>query len=46
MGWCQDDVGTYIAVAGDPNPNGLTPLIPNGGAALQGYALSGTVPPG
>jgi hypothetical protein len=44
MGWCQDDVGTIPAVAGDPNPNGLTPVIPNGGGVLQGYPLSGTVP--
>ncbi len=44
LGWCQDDVGTIPSVVGDPNPNGLTPLIPNGGGLLQGYPLSGTVP--
>ena len=44
VGWCQDDVGTVPAVTGDPNPNGLPPLIPDGGAALQGYPLSGVVP--
>ena len=44
MGWCQDDIGTVPSVIGDVNPTGVTPLIPNGGAALQGYPLSGTVP--
>ena len=44
LGWCQDDIGTIPSVTGDPNPNGLTPLIPNGGGVLQGYPLSGTVP--
>ena len=45
MGWCQDDIGTVPSVTGDPNPNGVTPVIPNTtGAALQGYPLSGTVP--
>lgn len=44
MGWCQDDIGTVPSVTGDVNPTGVTPLIPNGGAALQGYAFSGTVP--
>ncbi len=44
MGWCQDDIGTAPAVTGDANPNGVTPVIPNGGASLQGYPLSGTAP--
>ncbi|MDZ4289777.1 MAG: DUF1800 family protein, partial [Prosthecobacter sp.] len=44
VGWCQDDVGTIPAVIGAPNATGVTPIIPNGGAALQGYPLSGTVP--
>ena len=44
MGWCQDDLGTVPSTPASPNPTGATPLIPNGGAALQGYALSGTIP--
>ncbi|MEQ1851659.1 MAG: DUF1800 family protein, partial [Chthoniobacteraceae bacterium] len=44
LGWCQDDIGTVPSVVGDVNPHGATPVIPNGGAALQGYPLSGTVP--
>lgn len=44
LGWLQDDVGTVVAVAGAPNATGATPVIANGGAAKQGYPLSGTVP--
>lgn len=44
VGWCQDDIGTVPAVTGDANPNAATPLIPNGGGALQGYPLSGIAP--
>jgi uncharacterized protein (DUF1800 family) len=44
VGWCQDDLGAAPAVAGSANPNGTPSQIPNGGAALQGYALSGTMP--
>ncbi len=44
VGWCQDDVGTVHSVAGAPNAAGLPPIIPAGGAPLQGYPLSGTVP--
>ena len=44
VGWCQDDLGAAPAVAGSANPNGLSVVIPNGGAALQGYSLSGTMP--
>ncbi len=44
MGWCQDDIGTVPSVVGAVNSTGATPVIPNGGAGLQGYPLSGTVP--
>lgn len=44
LGWLQDDVGTIISTSAFPNPNGLTPVIPNGGGALQGYPFSGTAP--
>lgn len=44
LGWCQDDIGTVPSVIGDANPAALPPAIPNGGAALQGYPRSGTVP--
>ena len=44
VGWCQDDIGTVPSVAGAPNTLGARTVIPNGGGALQGYALSGTVP--
>lgn len=44
LGWCQDDVGTVVAVTGAPNGAGMTPSIPDGGAARQGYPYSGTVP--
>ena len=44
MGWCQDDIGTVPSTSTAPNPTGAATLIPNGGAPLQGYPLSGTVP--
>ncbi|MBX7211321.1 MAG: DUF1800 family protein [Verrucomicrobiaceae bacterium] len=44
LGWLQDDVGTVVAVTGAPNPAGTTPVIANGGAAMQGYPFSGTAP--
>lgn len=44
VGWCQDDAGTVPAVVGAPNAAGQTPVIPNGGALLQGYPLSGSLP--
>lgn len=44
LGWLQDDVGTIISTSAFPNPNGITPIIANGGAALQGYPFSGTAP--
>ncbi len=44
VGWLQDDLGAAPAVTGAPNPNGSSLLIPNGGAPLQGYPLSGTAP--
>ncbi|MEQ1862357.1 MAG: DUF1800 family protein [Chthoniobacteraceae bacterium] len=44
VGWLQDDVGTVLAVTGAANPTGATPQIPDGGAALQGYPFSGTMP--
>lgn len=44
VGWCQDEIGTVPSVTGDSNPTALTPVIANGGAALQGYPLSGTAP--
>ena len=44
LGWCQDDVGTVVSVTGAANGTGATPSIPDGGAARQGYPLSGTVP--
>jgi uncharacterized protein (DUF1800 family) len=44
IGWCQDDLGAVPSTTAAPNPNGLAPLIPNGGAGLQGYPLSGTMP--
>ena len=37
-------IGLLIAVAGAPNATGVTPSIPSGGAARQGYPYSGTVP--
>jgi len=44
MGWCQDDIGTVPSTSTTPNSTGALTLIPNGGGALQGYPLSGTVP--
>lgn len=44
LGWCQDDVGTVVSVAGAPNGAAILPTIPDGGAARQGYPYSGTVP--
>ena len=44
LGWCQDDVGTVVAVAGAPNATGAKPLIATGGAARQGYPYSGVTP--
>lgn len=44
VGWCQDDIGTVPSTTAAPNPNGVTVVIPDGGSALQGYPLSGTVP--
>ncbi len=44
MGWCQDDIGTVPSTAAAPNAAGATTQIPNGGAALDGYPRSGTVP--
>jgi uncharacterized protein (DUF1800 family) len=44
MGWCQDDIGTVASTTASPNPTGVTPQIPNGGAALDGYPFSGGVP--
>ena len=43
VGWCQDDLGAAPSVVGGVNANGASVLIPNGGAALQGYPYSGTI---
>ncbi len=44
MGWCQDDIGTVPSTSTAPNAAGTRTSIPDGGAALQGYPLSGTAP--
>ena len=44
MGWCQDDIGTVPSTSTAPNATGALTMLPNGGGALQGYPLSGTVP--
>ncbi len=44
VGWCQDDIGAAIAISSSPNPDGTPAQIANGGAALRGFPLSGTMP--
>ncbi len=44
LGWCQDDIGTVPSTSTAPNAAGTKTSIPDGGAALQGYPLSGTAP--